>query len=164
MGRKLKEDLLVMWLRDNAKRCLTEARKARAATKQPTMSYGACVTALAEAHEAAAEVYAAAADVAAGGSRPPAPPPCTVGDDGVELTLVNGCRIVSHGEDRVAGGDVHVLDATGREIGFWSADEWRDDPEVVMGALLCCAAQGCTADELAPDTERASSCAQDDEQ
>ncbi len=30
---------------------------------------------------------------------------------------------------------VRVLAANGGEIVYWTADEWRDDPEVVMGAI-----------------------------
>lgn len=31
---------------------------------------------------------------------------------------------------------VRVVAPDGREIGYWHSDEWRDDPLVVMGAIL----------------------------
>jgi hypothetical protein len=36
---------------------------------------------------------------------------------------------------------VRVCDPLGREIGYWVSDEWRDDPELVMGAILGCLVQ-----------------------
>ena len=36
---------------------------------------------------------------------------------------------------------VRVCDPLGREIAYWVSDEWRDDPEVVMGALMGALAQ-----------------------
>jgi hypothetical protein len=149
----LQDDLLLLWLDDNAERCRQRAREARAATQQPDGQYGHCVNALAEAHDAAAEVYSAAADVVRHGAPAGAPPPpCRTLNDRVELQLTNGCTIVSHGLTYASGADVHVHDAAGNEIGFWSWEEWAEDPEGVMGAILRCAAQGCSADNLAPDT------------
>ena len=58
----------------------------------------------------------------------------------VELVLTNGYRIVSHGGMYLSGSDVHVLDKSGNEVGFWIVDEWAEDPELVMGAILNCAA------------------------
>jgi hypothetical protein len=37
---------------------------------------------------------------------------------------------------------VRVCDPLGREIAYWVSDEWRDDPELVMGAILGALAQG----------------------
>ncbi len=31
---------------------------------------------------------------------------------------------------------VRVCDPQGREVAYWVSDEWRDDPELVMGAIL----------------------------
>jgi hypothetical protein len=36
---------------------------------------------------------------------------------------------------------VRVCDPAGREIAYWVSDEWRDDPELVMGAILGALAQ-----------------------
>ena len=58
----------------------------------------------------------------------------------VFLALDNGNSIVSHGDKFAAGGDVHVLNTAGKEIGFWSWEEWPDDPGLVMGAIRRCAA------------------------
>jgi hypothetical protein len=33
---------------------------------------------------------------------------------------------------------MRVLDAAGREQGYWTSEEWREDPEVVMGAIVGC--------------------------
>ena len=152
-------DLLLLWLTENAERCRQRAREARRATRNPRGRFGASVTALADAHDAAAEVYEAAAAAAhRDGAEPEPAAPCRVYGDRVELALTNGCRLVSHGGEAgcVSGGDVHVLDAAGNEIGFWDAAEWRDDPELVMGAILNCAALGGGSSDT-PDTERAPS-------
>lgn len=37
---------------------------------------------------------------------------------------------------------VRVCDPAGREIAYWVSDEWRDDPEGVMGAILGALARG----------------------
>jgi len=37
---------------------------------------------------------------------------------------------------------VRVCDPLGREIAYWSSDEWRDDPQLVMGAILGALARG----------------------
>jgi hypothetical protein len=36
---------------------------------------------------------------------------------------------------------VRVCDPLGREIGYWVSDEWQDDPQLVMGAILGCLVQ-----------------------
>lgn len=37
---------------------------------------------------------------------------------------------------------VRVCDPAGREVAYWVSDEWRDDPEGVMGAILGALARG----------------------
>ena len=36
------------------------------------------------------------------------------------------------------GEEVVVRTEDGREQGYWTSDEWREDPEVVMGAIVGC--------------------------
>ena len=67
----------------------------------------------------------------------------TVEEGKVTLVLDNGVRVVCCGNDDFqAGEDVHVYDKHGRELGFWSSDEWRDEPVLVMGAIMRCAGMG----------------------
>lgn len=66
------------------------------------------------------------------------------GDETV-VALVDGCTIRSGGdEDRpdcIAGGYVRIVDeTTGEDVGYWTAEEWAEDPILVMGAMLNCAA------------------------
>jgi len=35
---------------------------------------------------------------------------------------------------------VRLCDPNGNEIVYWDQEEWRDDPALVMGAIICCAA------------------------
>jgi len=59
------------------------------------------------------------------------------------LTLANGCSIATDGDANYSYGDcVVVYDAEGNEIGQWAHEEWRDDPILVMGAILSCAHSG----------------------
>lgn len=53
------------------------------------------------------------------------------------------CAVVTHTGFELrysAQGDtpdyVRVCDPLGREVAYWVSDEWRDDPELVMGAIL----------------------------
>jgi hypothetical protein len=62
------------------------------------------------------------------------------GDDPTVLTLVNGNKIFSSSEELMAGDYVRVVDANHRELGYWDHQEWSDDPVLVMGAILRCAA------------------------
>ena len=55
------------------------------------------------------------------------------------LVLDTGVVIESHGVEYEAGACVHVLRPDGTEVGFWDCEEWREDPELVMGAILNCA-------------------------
>lgn len=58
------------------------------------------------------------------------------------LVLDNGCRLVSSSEQHLAGDYVQVLNPEGEEIGYWDYKEWEEDPVLVMGAILRCAATG----------------------
>lgn len=62
------------------------------------------------------------------------------GDDYTVLVLTNGNKIVSSGEDHQAGDFVMLVDGNDEEIGYWDSAEWRDDPVVVMGAIIRAAA------------------------
>jgi hypothetical protein len=42
------------------------------------------------------------------------------------------------GDSTVTGEYVRVLDTEGSEVAYWTFDEWRDDPQVVMGAIVGC--------------------------
>lgn len=65
------------------------------------------------------------------------------GNDGVLLVLDNGVRIESKPlTGDIAGDYILIADADGNEIGYWNYEEWRDDPIVVMGAILIAAARG----------------------
>ncbi len=63
-------------------------------------------------------------------------------DGSVLLVLDNGVRIESRSRAVGAGAYVLVVDAEGYEIGYWNAEEWRDRPASVMGAMLALAARG----------------------
>jgi len=65
-------------------------------------------------------------------------------EEGAILVLDNGAVIVSGSEtdDYTAGSEVTVYDSEGVEIGHWDSAEWEEDPVLVMGAILCCAARG----------------------
>ena len=58
------------------------------------------------------------------------------------LELTNGVKIVSNGEDYITGAWVQVLNKDGNEIGYWQCNEWEEDAELVMGAILRCALYG----------------------
>jgi len=75
---------------------------------------------------------------------PPLRPRTKADREGVLLVLDNGVRIESRSPNpaRRAGSYILVVDADGYEIGYWNAEEWRDEPEQVMGAILSLAATG----------------------
>lgn len=59
----------------------------------------------------------------------------------LKLTQSNGRTIVcEEGNTHTWGSMIRVLDKHGFEIACWSAQEWADDPESVMGAIMACAA------------------------
>lgn len=64
----------------------------------------------------------------------------TYGDEFV-LRLENGREIRTDTYDDHPDGAsyVRVLDSAGGEAGYWTSDEWGDDPQLVMGAILGCA-------------------------
>jgi hypothetical protein len=43
------------------------------------------------------------------------------------------------GEEHQWGGYVRVVDWKGSEVGYWTKEEWENDPECVMGAIFVCA-------------------------
>lgn len=69
-------------------------------------------------------------------------------DDKKELIvrLTNGRTIRSGSELRGAGAYVRVCRDDGSELAYWDKQEWQDDPELVMGAILF-AAEGITREE-----------------
>lgn len=57
------------------------------------------------------------------------------------IPLTNGRKIVcSVGEIYSHGSAVYILDKNNNEIMCWEAKEWAEEPELVMGAILRCAA------------------------
>ena len=62
------------------------------------------------------------------------------GDDYTVLVLDNGNKIVTSSEERQAGDFVMLLDKNDVEFGYWDSAEWKDDPVVVMGAIIRAAA------------------------
>lgn len=54
----------------------------------------------------------------------------------VVLTVENGMQLRADGEDRDGTSYVRVCDRNGDEVAYWNEDEWRDDPAVVMGAIV----------------------------
>lgn len=45
------------------------------------------------------------------------------------------------GEEHAYGGYVRVCDKQGNETNCWDKEEWKTDPELVMGAIFLCAAE-----------------------
>ena len=64
----------------------------------------------------------------------------TATEDFTVLVLDTGYKILTFGDNQQAGAQVHVLDSSDKEIAMWDNAEWRDDPELVMGAILRAAA------------------------
>lgn len=52
----------------------------------------------------------------------------TVAHTGFELRYSSEGEVVDY---------IRVCDPLGREIGYWTAEEWQEDPQVVMTAILC---------------------------
>ncbi len=59
-------------------------------------------------------------------------------DDECVIRLANGntIRTDSYGANEAACSYVRVCGPDEREVAYWSCDEWRQDPELVMGAFL----------------------------
>lgn len=61
-------------------------------------------------------------------------------DYGIEfvLSLANGNTLRTDTFDANPAGAsyVRVCDAAGTEVAYWTAQEWADDPELVMGAIF----------------------------
>jgi hypothetical protein len=56
--------------------------------------------------------------------------------------VAGGNTIRTGGDKHKAGAYVRICNSEGKEIAYWDKQEWKDDPESVMGAILLCAA-GC---------------------
>ena len=56
----------------------------------------------------------------------------------LKLELTNGRTIVCDSvEDNPDGVSfIKVLGADGKEIAYWTADEWEEEPILVMGAIM----------------------------
>ena len=51
---------------------------------------------------------------------------------------------------------IRVLDTDGKEIGYWTIDEIKEDPEDVIGAFFGCAKAGVAAPKPNPPKRKAS--------
>lgn len=62
----------------------------------------------------------------------------TTSDGDIAIIFPNEESMVFDSADNNAGGVTFIrfLNLIGEEIVGWSCDEWRDDPEAVMGAIL----------------------------
>lgn len=52
------------------------------------------------------------------------------------LVLDNGYKILTFGDQHMAGAEVYVIDPDNHEVAGWESSEWKTDPEEVMGAIL----------------------------
>jgi hypothetical protein len=73
----------------------------------------------------------------------------------VELPLANGWKLVSGvynpGDNSLTCGEyVRLCDEDGNEHLYWDQEEWREDPALVMGAIINAARQ-CVLAELDPE-------------
>lgn len=57
----------------------------------------------------------------------------------LKVELKNGNVIESSGNKYSYGAEVTIKNSKGEILGHWDSEEWRDDPECVMGAILSCA-------------------------
>jgi hypothetical protein len=55
------------------------------------------------------------------------------------LKLANGYSLRSGGYDYQAGDYVRLCNQRGEELLYWDHEEWKTDPELVMGAILLAA-------------------------
>lgn len=63
----------------------------------------------------------------------------------VRLTIAESGRVLAFegADDNPNGTDyIRVLDEAGQEVAYWSQDEWREEPEFVMGAIMGALANG----------------------
>jgi len=67
-----------------------------------------------------------------------------INEDGeVVVELADGCSLrsgVYDGGTFVSGEYVRLCDPKGEEILYWDQQEWKDDPALVMGAIINAAA------------------------
>ena len=57
-------------------------------------------------------------------------------DDELVIPLPNGGKLCCGPWLDRYGGHVTVRDADGNEIIYWAAEEWAEEPELVMGAIF----------------------------
>lgn len=63
----------------------------------------------------------------------------------IELASGRTIRTDSYADSPEGSTHVRVCEQDGTEVGYWTSDEWREEPEEVMGAILG-AAKGGTAE------------------
>lgn len=83
------------------------------------------------------------------------PDKTTITADWTVLVLDNGNKILTFGDEREAGAQVHVLDFENYEIQMWEVAEWETEGEgeLVMGAFLRCAAKRFSVGASGPNGE-----------
>lgn len=63
--------------------------------------------------------------------------------DELIIPLPNGNTLhCGPGQHRMYGDYVRICDSDGEELIYWDQDEWKCDPELVMGAIFNCAVNG----------------------
>ena len=75
-------------------------------------------------------------------------PPMVDGE--VVVRLTDGWSLRSSDDELVSGGYVRLCRPDSSEYAFWTSDEWRDEPVLVMGAIINAAAGFRTLDIMAP--------------
>ena len=67
-------------------------------------------------------------------------------DYGIEtaISIDNGATLRCESEDQNPMGTsyVRVVNSEGEEVAYWNSDEWKAEPEFVMGAIMGCIKSG----------------------
>ena len=77
-----------------------------------------------------------------------------VDESEVVVPTVEGQSLVFPSYQAEEGGVSYVRfirDVDKKELVYWTSDEWKEDPELVMGAIMACIQNG--ADSLVQDEE-----------
>ena len=61
-------------------------------------------------------------------------------NDETIVELADGNTLRSGSKTFMAGDYVRLCDSEGEEIAYWHYDEWQNDPQLVMGAIIRSAA------------------------
>ena len=58
------------------------------------------------------------------------------GEGEVVVHLLHGYTVRSSSEEHLSGDYVRLCDPDGHELVYWDWTEWRDEPQLVMGAFI----------------------------